>query len=114
MIAEYAFCKWQNVFCDLVPDPRSGSADCVLGGLGIDVKATRRSNGRLLVTLKHNPDVQVYVLAIIEGNMVRFPGYARREDICREENIVDLGHGKGYGLTQDKLRQFKEKGRAAA
>jgi hypothetical protein len=107
MIAEYAFCKMMNVFYDAVPDPRKGSADCVIDGYAIDVKATRRANGRLLVTLRENRDVNIYVLAIIEGNTVRFPGYALKSEICRDENKINLGHGEGYGLRQDQLRRFK-------
>lgn len=107
LIGEYAFCKTFNAFCDFVPDPRSGSADCVIGGYRIDVKSTRRANGRLLVTLKENTDVDIYVLAIIEENTVRFPGYATRAEICREENIVDLGHGRGFALPQERLRAFR-------
>jgi hypothetical protein len=114
MIGEYAFCKWKNVFCDVVPSPRSGSADCNLGGWNIDVKATRYSNGRLLVTLKDNPDVDLYVLAIIDGNIVKFPGYAFRSEVCRDENIVNLGHGPGYAITQDRLRPFKSDQMVAA
>ena len=107
MIGEYAFCKLMNVFPDIVPGPRSGSFDCVLKGKRIDVKSTRYKNGNLLATMKENPDVDVYVLALIEGNTVSFPGYASIEALIKPENIADLGHGKGYALCQEKLTPWK-------
>lgn len=47
---------------------------------------------------------------LIEGNVVRFPGFALKHEICREENKTDLGHGVGYALRQDQLRKFKDNG----
>ena len=106
MMAEYAFCKQYNVFPMISPTPRSGSYDCVYNGKRVDIKSTRYKDGRLLATLKDNPDVDVYVLAIIDGNTVTFPGYATKAQLCREENKIDLGRGEGYALTQDKLTPF--------
>jgi hypothetical protein len=108
MMAEYAFCKHHNIFPDIVPGPRSGSCDCVYKGKRIDIKSTRYKNGRLLATLKDNPDVDLYVLGIIDGNTVTFPGYATKAQLCREENKVDLGRGVGYALDQDQLTPFRE------
>ena len=108
VIGEYAFCKKMNIFPDLIPGPRSGSHDCIFMGKRIDVKSTRREDGRLLTTLKNNDDVDVYVLAIIIGNKVRFPGFAPKKELCLEQNKVQLGHGVGYGIAQDRLRLWKE------
>jgi hypothetical protein len=108
MIGEYAFCKKMNIFPDLIPGPRSGSHDCVFLGKRIDVKSTRHEDGRLLATLKNNDDVDVYVLAVIIGNKVRFPGFSLKKELCLEKNKVSLGHGIGYGVTQDRLRPWKE------
>lgn len=108
LMAEYAFCKWKNVFPDLAPSPRSGSADCVYKGLRIDIKSTRYLSGKLLATLKDNPDVDIYVLAIVKDREIDFVGWASKEELCREENIKDLGHGRGYCLEQEKLRKFVE------
>lgn len=106
MIAEYAFCKHFNIFPDIVPGPRSGSYDCIYNGKRVDVKSTRYQSGRLLATLKDNPDVDVYVLAIVEDNKVSFPGYATKSRLCSDENKVDLGRGVGYALEQSKLSPF--------
>lgn len=108
LMGEYAFCKWKNIFPDLVPSPRTGSADCVSKGQRIDIKSTRYSTGRLLATLKDNPDVDIYVLAIVKDKEVDFVGWATKSELCSEENIKDLGHGKGYCLEQSQLRKFSE------
>ena len=106
LIAEYAFCKHKNVFPDLIPSPRSGSCDAIVNGLRIDIKSTRYSNGRLLVTLKDNPDVDIYVLAIIDKNNVTFAGWEYKKNVCIPENIRNLGKGDGYVVDQDKLRKI--------
>lgn len=108
LIGEYAFCKWKNIFPDLVPAPRSGSADCFYENLRIDIKTTRYKNGRLLSTLKNNDDVDIYALAILTDRTVDFKGWIKKSDLRQEQNIRDLGHGKGYCLDQDKLKPFKK------
>jgi len=107
VMAEYAFSKRFNTFPDLGLTPRSGSADGVLNGKRYDIKSTTYRTGRLLSTMKVNPDVDIYVLGIVENNEIDFVGWASKEDLIKEENIVNLGHGKGYALTQDKLNVFK-------
>lgn len=107
VMAEYAFSKRFNTFPDLGLTPRSGSADGLLNGKRYDIKSTTYKTGRLLSTMKVNPDVDIYVLGIIDDNQIDFVGWASKEDLIKEENVVNLGHGKGYALTQDKLNTFK-------
>ena len=107
LIGEYAFCKHNNLFMDITPGPKSGTYDCLSRkNKRLDIKTTRYKTGRLLCTLKENPDVDVYILAILDKNIVEFVGYASKTELVRKENITDLGHGKGYALTQDKLKKF--------
>lgn len=106
LMAEYAFCKYKNVFPDLIPSPRSGSCDAIVNGLKIDIKSTRYKNGRLLVTLKDNPDVDIYILAIIDKNIVTFVGWDYKKNVCVPENIRNLGRGDGYVVDQDKLKKI--------
>jgi hypothetical protein len=108
VLAELAFCKNRNVWPDLTIYRRSGMSDCILIGKRIDIKATRYPNGKLLATLKDNPDVDIYVLAIIHEDRIDFPGFATSRDLRREENKKNLGHGVGYVLDQSKLRQWKD------
>lgn len=111
MIGEYAFCKLFNVFPDIVPAPRSGSYDAIMVSkkrkVRVDVKTTRYKNGRLLATKKGNSDVDVYVLATLIGNEVTFVGWAKRDVLCVDANLTDLGHGKGYGMDQKSLIELR-------
>ena len=107
MIAEYAFAKQYNTFPDLGLTPRSGSADGRLKGYRYDIKATKYIDGRLLATRQHNPDVDIYVLCIVDGSEVDIKGYATKEELIHPGNLKDLGHGKGYSLSQSQLREFK-------
>lgn len=113
IIGELAFAKLFNVWPDLSLSARSGSYDMLVGRSRVDVKTTREPNGRLLSTLKANPDVDVYVLAVIAGDEVRFPGYAKAKDLIHESRITDLGHGKTYAMRQADLRQWDTMRKAA-
>lgn len=106
ILAELTFAQWQNVWPDIGLSPRSGSADAIVKGQRIDVKSTRKPEGRLLATLKVNPDVDIYVLAIVSNDAVAFPGFALKSDLIHESRIIDLGHGKGYAMNQSDLRKF--------
>jgi len=107
IVGELAFAKAQNVWPDLSLKPRSGSADLLIGGKRIDIKSTRHPNGRLLGKCKVNLDVDIYVLAIISDHQVTFPGWSHRHELYNDSNLIDLGHGVGYGLTQDKLNTWE-------
>jgi hypothetical protein len=107
MIGEYAFCKHYNIFLDVSLSPRSGSYDCMYKSKRIDIKTTRVTNGRLIATTKKNPDVDIFVLAILEGNQVTFPGYALAAELYDESKLTNLGHGETYAIEQQDLRQWK-------
>ena len=107
ILGELAFCKVFNVFPDIGLKPRSGSPDAILKDKRVDVKTTRYKTGHLAATLKGNPDVDIYVLAIIDDVKVEFRGYALASELLSEDKIKDLGHGKGYAMEQSELRQFK-------
>ncbi len=107
MMAEYGFAKKMNVFPDLGLSPRSGSADGVMSsGKRYDIKASKYSNARLLSTLKVNPDVDVYVLCVVDGSTLDFKGWAWKDELIKDNNKKDLGHGVGYALEQEQLRKF--------
>jgi hypothetical protein len=100
--AEYAFAKHFNIFPDFGLSPRSGSFDGVTKkGTRYDIKSTKYKTDNLLSTLKINPDIDVYVLAYVNEETVDFVGWVKKE-----ENIKDLGHGKGYFLSREKLTPF--------
>lgn len=107
---EYAFCKMHNIFFDCSMTPRSGSYDCVYKDWRVDVKTTILPHGQLIAQTKINRDVDVFVLAILDGNEVTFPGFCTAADFYQEENITTLGNydKKAYVVPQSKLRQWKE------
>jgi hypothetical protein len=105
--AEYAFAKWRNIFPDFGLSPRSGSYDGVTkSGSRYDIKSTHHKNGNLLSTLKVNPDVDIYILSYVCENVVDFIGWAKKSELISDKNIKDLGHGKGYFLSRNRLHKF--------
>ena len=113
-VSEIAFCKAFSTYPDFSVMPRKGGADAILKHDGTitrwDIKATKRTGGRLLATTgKSANDVDYYALAVVQENVVDFVGYASAAELLSEETIIDLGHGPTHALTQDKLRRFKTK-----
>ena len=100
---EIAVSRVLNVYPSLVLSPDSGW-DIRYNGYRIDVKTTRYKNGRLLAKLNARSDeVDIYLLVIGTFPEYDIIGYATKDELLLESNIIDLGHGRGYGLTQDKL-----------
>lgn len=109
LVAEIAFCRWKNICPDMTVKPRAGGADCIVDGRKVDIKATRRKDGRLLaVVSKSVSDVELYVLAIVNNNEVTFAGWASAKELLQPTNIIDLGHGPTYAMDQADLRPFKQ------
>jgi len=110
MLAEMAFGKAFNLYPDLSVFPRKGGADLIgRTGKKIDVKATRYKNGRLAIHIDKSVDeVDIYVLAIVEGNDVDLVGYIDSASAIRKENVRSLGYGNGYIVEQDSLTKFKK------
>jgi hypothetical protein len=106
---EAAFSKMCNLFLDLTITPRSGGHDFLgRNGEKIDVKATKYEQGKLLATLKKKrEDADYYVLLVGECPTYRIAGYASADDLLKEENITDLGHGPTYALPQSQLQTYK-------
>tara|TARA_R110000822_G_scaffold14535_1_gene50987 strand:+ start:5380 stop:5874 length:495 start_codon:yes stop_codon:yes gene_type:complete len=109
LLAEMAFGKKNNLYPDFTIGPRQGGADLIThNGLTIDVKATRYKTGRLVIhSAKQIKDADLYVLGIVSDNAVDLVGYIKAIDALKEENIGDLGHGKGYLIEQSRLTKFK-------
>ncbi len=102
--SEMAFCKLFNLFPDLTVGARKGGHDCELNNYKIDVKSTKYKNGRLLArTSKTLEDADIYALMVGEFPTYKFVGWSWNTDLLKKENVINLGHGDGYGLTQDKL-----------
>ena len=100
---EIAASRLLNVYPNLVLKPDAGW-DILYQGMKIDVKTTRYINGRLLAKL-NSRDEEVDAYLLVTGTFPEYNvvGYASRDSLLSPENIIDLGHGKGYGLSQEQL-----------
>ncbi len=105
---EIAASRLLNVYPNLVLKPDAGW-DILYQGTKIDVKTTRYINGRLLAKLNSRDDeVDAYLLVTGTFPEYNVVGYASRDSLLSPENIIDLGHGKGYGLSQEQLTPVEE------
>lgn len=105
-VAEGAWAKLTRTLPDVTTTPRSGGAENVWRGARIDIKATNREPGRLLTptsSRKRQADIDIYVLAIIDGCRVRFAGWVPAAEFLADENITDLGYGPTFALSQEQL-----------
>ena len=105
---EIAASRLLNVYPNLVLKPDAGW-DILYQGTKIDVKTTRYINGRLLAKLNSRDDeVDAYLLVTGTFPEYNVVGYASRDSLLSPENIIDLGHRKGYGLSQEQLTTVEE------
>ena len=109
VMGEVAFCKAMNIYPDLSTEQRKNGYDCVFNEHRVDVKSTNHPMGKLLLPeWKDNPDIDIYVLAILHPFHVELVGWAFKTDLMQPENLKDLGYGPTYALTQQQLRKFKQ------
>ena len=107
--AEYAVSKHFNTFFDMGLSPRTGTADGTMKGYTYDVKSTQHEFGKLLATLKENPDVDMYIMCLTPDRWtVKIVGWCWKKELINEKNIQNLGYGRGYALEQNQLRTFKQ------
>jgi hypothetical protein len=101
---EIAFTKLANIYPDFQVK-KIKDVDCIYKGWGVDVKTTSYKNGRLLATMKKaNNKAEVYVLMVGEMPIYEFKGWLFADELFRRENIINLGHGLTYGVSQHRLR----------
>jgi hypothetical protein len=101
--AEYAFSKQFNLHLDIISNLEKDSFDFISkDGATIDIKATDRSDGNLIVPkLLHD----VYVLAIVDGRTVDIVGYATKEMI-EEAGRKDLVNGPVWFVNRKELKKW--------
>jgi hypothetical protein len=102
---EFAFCKLKNIYPDMTID-HPIPFDCYINGHGyIDVKTTKKTNGMLLVGVWKSRSIpDYYALMVGEFPNYEFKGFFPGEEVFKPENLVDLGHGPTYGISQDRLK----------
>jgi hypothetical protein len=109
VMGEVAFAKAMNVYPDLSTEPRKNGYDCLFNEHRVDIKATNVASGSLLLPeWKDNPDIDIYVLAILHAFHVELIGWAFKTDLVQPENLKDYGYGPTYRMTQQQLRKFKQ------
>ena len=101
--AEIAFCKMMNVYPDLQVGVRPDEDATLPTGQTVDVKTTKYKNGRLLAVRWKKPVVDLFALMVGEFPTYRFVGFKHCDDMLKEENLKDLGHGPGYAVDQCDL-----------
>lgn len=104
--AEMAFCKKFNFYPDFTVGARSGGFDVLTRkGAKVDIKYTQYQTGHLLATLKKKgTDTDIYVLVIGKLPNYTIVGYMAAEDLFKDENLKDMGHGVGYVASQEQLK----------
>ena len=103
---ELTVAKWLNLYTDFTIYVRQGGADLVThSGTRIDVKTTKYATGRLLAKINTAYEsIDVFVLVTTDYPTFTVRGWATKEQLINPENIINLGHGDGYGLNQDQLQ----------
>jgi hypothetical protein len=109
---EIVVCKALNVYpdteIDLIDLPKYDLM--THKGSKVDVKTTQYTSGRLLATKnKKLGECDIYILVTGTFPTYKIVGWCRDDELLKEENLINLGHGEGYALTQDKLRAFHVK-----
>jgi len=100
---EFAAARAYNVFPCLELKPDNGF-DLIVRGKKIDVKTTKYKSGRLLAKRTQRDDeVDIFLLVTGQFPSFKIVGYATAAQLLKKENLIDLGHGEGFGLTQEKL-----------
>lgn len=96
MVAEMCFGRLFNYYVDMGLGKRKEDFISRKGET-IDVKSTRYKMGKLLATLEKKEDpCDIYVLMVVDDQGGWYRGYVRKEQLFRDENIKDLGRGRGY------------------
>jgi len=106
---ELAVCRMLNVYPDTETSYKELPKYDLMSANGskIDVKTTKYASGRLLATKnKKLGECDIYILVTGIFPTYKVVGWCRDDELLKEENLINLGHGEGYALTQDKLRAF--------
>jgi hypothetical protein len=105
---EFAFCKAMNLYPDMSISPRKGTDDVVFKGKTVDIKTTRYKTGKLLARkTKEEMPSDIYVLVIGQCPNYKIAGWCCSAELLCENNLIDLGYGKTYGLEQHVLKPIE-------
>lgn len=109
MCAEFAFCKYFNLYPD-IGVTTAKPYDCIMDGYTFDVKGTKYATGKLLLrqTANHVP-CDMYALVTGEPPLMTIRGYLTRKEFITDERLGKLKQDAPYSYiaTQEELRTFK-------
>jgi len=107
MRGELGFCNLANCYPDLtLGDEEYDQIDCTLAnGLTVDVKTAPRLTDNLLVRpCKASKKVpHLYALMLGEGPAFLLAGLYWSDELFRESNLRDMGHGPTYFIGKERL-----------
>ena len=107
VLAEYAFCKYFNIFFDGTFAGKDAGYDCILHGKKIDIKAIDSPDKNLVAYIKQeNAQIDLYVLILVEDDQPAIVGWIEKDRFIQDFNKRDLGYGERYFLPQDQLNQW--------
>ena len=104
--AEIAAARILNLCPDFGTEP--GDSDLVSPVLGtIDVKTTRRLQGRLMVSPKSAKGSDSFVLMLNLGSSTYvFAGLAPQKQVCAEQNVKQIRGKHVFSVSQAELQQL--------
>ena len=106
---ELAFCKAFNLYPDMFIKARKSAndrGDVTWSGFSLDVKATKKEDGCLLVnSWKKSKYVDGYALMTGEFPIYVYRGMIEAEEATQPWWLKDLGRGDTYVVPQTKLKE---------
>ncbi len=110
ILAEIGFAKMLEIPFKAPVGTYKKSADVIFKDWTIDIKGTRRKNGRLIAhKLKTGlRDFDIYVLCRVDIPFVIFGGWAFTPEFIHETRVLNLGHGATYVFPNEDLRTWDE------
>ena len=107
LIAEYAFCKYHNIFFDGSFAGKDDGYDCILKGNRIDIKSITDQSHNLCAHLNTDKSlVDLYVLIQVEDAMTYIVGWIPKIEFIQPSNIRNIGHGECYFMRRENLRKW--------
>lgn len=108
--AEFAYCKLMNCYPDTDSTHFLPFDALLKTGETVDVKQTRRPNGRLLVKTKDRDQLpDMYALMVGEFPNYRFAGHIDSRELMREERVDKSLPHPAYSATQMDLHKERRR-----
>lgn len=80
-------------------------------GKTADVKTTEKHHQKYLIKVGKSAYADIFIFVVGSMPTFKIEGWARREDIIKQDNIVDFGKGASYAIDAVSLHPIKPKER---